>query len=556
MRNGGFTLLELSVVLVLIAVVLGGGWVTLNGYLQASRYNFTVARMDMIEKTLLDYSVANSRIPCPSDLLLTAGNANYGIEAANPGTCLSGTPAATFKSASGMVEGGVPTRTLRLPDDYLYDGWGRRLRYAVDPIYTTSSSPLPVATSCSLSPTPDASAITVKDATGASRSATAAYVLISHGMNGHGGYTSSGAITNGGSTNANELANCHCNSAGATTAAGGVQTSNAATYVQMAPTSNPASFLDSFDDIVAYKDAWQLQSTNTTLKAGSCGYVYVADTRNNRIQVYDLNGNYVRTIGSGLLSLSGEIPYFAFDSGGILYVTDPNNSDTGAVKKFSAADGAYLGNAIGNVYSNGGVATGIAIDSGNNIWVSFHYSNVVQKFTSAGTFITQIGCGAGPTPCSAGSGNTQLNTPWGIAVDKNDNLYVADSGNVAIKKYNSNGAYISKLTPSDSPSDVYVDSSGYIWVDTGETVEKYDSGYTLKQTVGSYGEGDLQYAYSYGFAIDGSGNFWIGSQYSNYVQKVDSTGSSMLFQLGCAHGHCSSGSTNTMFNEPTGIAVH
>jgi prepilin-type N-terminal cleavage/methylation domain-containing protein len=127
----GFTLLELSIVLVLIGIIIGMGLVTLTGSLQASQFNATAAKMDAIEKALLDYSIANSRIPCPSDLTQISSSATYGFEAgagvgSTPATATgactgaSMVPVANFKSASGTVEGGVPTRALQLPNEVRY----------------------------------------------------------------------------------------------------------------------------------------------------------------------------------------------------------------------------------------------------------------------------------------------------------------------------------------------------------------------------------------------------------------------------------------------------
>ncbi len=143
MSRRGFTLLELSIVLLLIGLIIGMSLVTLTGSIQASQYNVTVARMDAIEKALLNFAIANTRIPCPSDLTQLSGSATYGVEAgagsgSSPGvatgacTGASMVPVANFTSVSGAAEGGVPTRALGLPDDYIYDGWGRRFRYAVD----------------------------------------------------------------------------------------------------------------------------------------------------------------------------------------------------------------------------------------------------------------------------------------------------------------------------------------------------------------------------------------------------------------------------------------
>src|SRR5258708_6404476 len=92
----GFTLLEISVVLLLIGLVVGGGLVTMTGSIQALQYNKTVEKIDAIEKALLDFSIASKRIPCPASLTLTPDNANFGIEAVMPGTCHGGTPTANF----------------------------------------------------------------------------------------------------------------------------------------------------------------------------------------------------------------------------------------------------------------------------------------------------------------------------------------------------------------------------------------------------------------------------------------------------------------------------
>jgi prepilin-type N-terminal cleavage/methylation domain-containing protein len=77
----GFTLLELSIVLVLIGTITGMGLMTFTASTQASQYNKTVERMDAIDKALLSFVISNSRIPCPSDLTQVATSATYRLEA-------------------------------------------------------------------------------------------------------------------------------------------------------------------------------------------------------------------------------------------------------------------------------------------------------------------------------------------------------------------------------------------------------------------------------------------------------------------------------------------
>ena len=185
--------------------------------------------MHAIEKALLNFAVFNSRLPCPGDLTQNSASSTYGMESANPGSCTGGTPAATYTATSGTIEGSVPTRALQLPEDYIYDGWGHRIRYAVDPNFTAANS-LPASVTCNPAAAGDSAAITVYDGAGGTRSSAAAYALISHGANGHGAFTSSyvSSLLNANSTNTNEQTNCHCNGS----ATPGTYT---ATYVAQAP---------------------------------------------------------------------------------------------------------------------------------------------------------------------------------------------------------------------------------------------------------------------------------------------------------------------------------
>ena len=53
--------------------------------------------------------------------------------------------------------------------------------------------------------------------------------------------------------------------------------------------------------------------------------------------------------------------------------------------------------------------TGVAVDSANNLYVADQGNNRIEKFSSAGAFISQWG--------TAGAGNGEFNGPTGVAVD-------------------------------------------------------------------------------------------------------------------------------------------
>jgi prepilin-type N-terminal cleavage/methylation domain-containing protein len=243
----GFTLLELAVVLTIIAIVIGMSANMGISVIATARLAATQNKMAAIDKAMMAYRTANDRIPCPADLTLASGKANYGMEAANPGVCGGGTPAANFFATTGVAEGAVPTATLSMPGDFMYDGWGNHFRYAVD-VSMTIAGAFPDAPLNYVSCSP----IRVNDSFGNSRTTTAIYALISHGANGHGAYSSSGAVVSANSDYADELTNCHCDSTGANTGY------SLPTYVQRSNYQTPADPNGGFDDLVTYKMRWQM----------------------------------------------------------------------------------------------------------------------------------------------------------------------------------------------------------------------------------------------------------------------------------------------------------
>lgn len=586
----GFTLLELSIVLVLIAAIISGGLAILTSSLQASQYNVTVARMDKIEQTLLYFAIANGRIPCPSDLSQTVSSTTYGMEAgagagSSPGTgtgaCTGATmvPTATFTASSGTAEGGVPTRALQLSDDYMYDGWGRRFRYAADPTMTVAGA-LPFPTGlCSV---PSASAITVSDYAGAVRTTAGIYALISHGANGHGAYTSNGVMLNAGSTNTNELANCHCNSSAVSNA------SYTPTYVEQTPTLDPTTMTDNFDDIVTFKEGWQLQAQNF-LWRGSCELIYVADQGNNRVEVFNTGDVFVMGIGAGYNGVSGSIGGWgslsgqfssptgiALDSSGNIWVADNGNnrvekfSSSGSfLSQFPCASGACTPSAANGQL--GGGPSGIAIDSGGNIWVADYNNYRVEKFSSSGTFLLGIGAGyqgVGGTIGQSGAGNGQF--PCGtnnITFDNSGYVWVSDDCTNNPQQFSSSGTWMAtiatvpccmhgghaRVAPQD-PYQMAVDSSSNLWVtdNAGGDVPAYNT--TTGNSVLSGGPSSGSFVNPSGIAIDPSGNFWVSDGTNNNVQEFNASGT-YLGQIGCASGACAGGSTNGLLSGPGDIAI-
>ncbi len=253
LRLSGFTILELTIVLLIIGVVLAGGVVVTSAMLTRQQTDETEAKLETIEEALLNYRRAFKRIPCPGDIIIAPDAANFGMEAPDTGTCTGSTPAANFGPASStVVAGGLPTATLNLDDDYAVDGWGRKFLYAVDTQFTAVDAFVSI-------PISDVTtgAITVNDTNDDARTTTGAYVIVSFGPDKHGSYGRLGGTVrfDADSTNTHQLENCDCDSNAVATAFDNV-------FVQRAAGNTPGALTDSFDDIVVFKTRQLLLSAD------------------------------------------------------------------------------------------------------------------------------------------------------------------------------------------------------------------------------------------------------------------------------------------------------
>lgn len=243
--EAGFSLIELSLVVVIMAILLSMilPQATLN---QERRRNAQLLdQLNTIETALLNYRKRNGRLPCPANGALLQTAADYGIEGAPVGGCTSGSPAANFGPDSYTVGGVLPTKTLGLPD--MLDPWGRRFSYHIDQRATENS-----AFSRYRIGNPYIGELTVYNSGGGKRTERAVVVVISHGKNGHGAYLPSGARRNAGITNTEELVNCHCNSSG-------VASSYQNDFIlQPRGGTGQSGVLDSFDDMGFYLERMHL----------------------------------------------------------------------------------------------------------------------------------------------------------------------------------------------------------------------------------------------------------------------------------------------------------
>lgn len=113
----GFTLTEMAIVLLIVALLIGGLLVPMSAQMDIRNQADTQKKLAEIQEALLGYAVARGRLPCP------AVDAATGEESPlNTGNCTT-------------QEGFLPATTLGLsPTDangYALDAWNNRIRYAI-----------------------------------------------------------------------------------------------------------------------------------------------------------------------------------------------------------------------------------------------------------------------------------------------------------------------------------------------------------------------------------------------------------------------------------------
>lgn len=234
----GFSLLEMSVVLLIISTLVAGGMSITIASVEKKQEEVTRKRLEAIDNALQNMALSLDRLPCPADPSIKSDSLLFLMPDASRGTCNSG----FMYGGTPFVKGDVPVRGLGLSDDYALDGWGRRFSYYVKVLQTAHPSGF-----SSLSPSTSTTMRGRSTNTVAMASTRVVYALVSHGKNGHGATTfRSTTPLNASSTNSMELSNCSCSSSG---------TFNSFTsdiYTGPAVTNNATPTL-SFDDITIFR---------------------------------------------------------------------------------------------------------------------------------------------------------------------------------------------------------------------------------------------------------------------------------------------------------------
>ncbi len=217
----------------------------------------------------------------------------------------------------------------------------------------------------------------------------------------------------------------------------------------------------------------------------------------------------------------------AVDAQGNVYVADQLSyvvQEFSATGTFETQWGSY-GAGPGQFGPIGGLAT----DAAGNVYVVDSSHNRIEKFTAGGSFITSWGHrGSEPGEFEFGSSQNYTQPPGGGIAVAGEYVYVADSGNNRIQRFNLGGGeplawgtHGSQPGQFSYPRGVAANESEVIVSDDdNHRIEKFNTEGAFEAEAGSEGDGPAQFAFPYGVALDAAGNVYVADDSNDRVVKL------------------------------------
>jgi len=224
---------------------------------------------------------------------------------------------------------------------------------------------------------------------------------------------------------------------------------------------------------------------------------------------------------------------------------------------------------------------GIAVDASGNLFVADTSNHTIRKIAPDGTVTTYAGAPRVFGAANGAASAARFNSPFGVMVDKNNNVYVADTFNDTIRLITPAGV-VSTLAGKagvagslnktgtaatfNHPVSLAMDSLGNIYVaDTSnDLIRKIAPGAVVTTLAGSAGNAGsdngtndtARFNSPYGITVDSHDNIYVVDTLNNTVRKITLSGV-VTTPVGVA------GSTGTAdgvgdqarLNSPTGVAA-
>ncbi len=305
----------------------------------------------------------------------------------------------------------------------------------------------------------------------------------------------------------------------------------------------PASEVNSENWIGIYlpgQTPGQVDSTDWNWSPGASGTLTFASTGLDGV------GSYVAYLfyDNGYSELAGPVtftvtpstpapaPHFAGSIGqrGAGQLTDPFGVAVGTGNSIWVADRAT--SRIGQYTTTGafrgwiGSGTllhpdGVAVDKAGDVWVADTGHDRIVEFSPSGSVLRSIGL--------SGSGNGQLDDPQDLAFDSAGNVWVADQDNNRLEEFSPAGSYLAQISVA-TPDALAIDSAGNLWVSSpsyadGNAVYEFSAGGESLEYYGSTQADYGAFSNTAGIAIGPAGRIYVVNTDYGLVTVLNPDGS-------------------------------
>ncbi len=355
--------------------------------------------------------------------------------------------------------------------------------------------------------------------------------------------------------------------------------------------ADPGDFLSSAEPICSIRKVTPAGIISTVAGNGTCGYsgdggpatkaqlnfpkdvtvdsignLYIADAFNHVIRKVDTSGiitTLVNLPNERIPGIPNGVPTqpdgVAVDSAGNLFIAVRRPS---RVWKFdtSGALTTFAGNGTFGFSGDGGPAASaqlfspqdIGVDSGGNVYIADAGNSRIRKVDTSGVITTVAGNGTADYSGDGGPATQAALRPASVGVDSAGNLYIADEGNLRVRKVNPAGIITTvagtgnlRSGPDGGPPATSVeiglveglataaDGSVFLTDVSVSTIRKVAPSGTVTTVVGNgtfgfSGDGgpatSAQLGFPRGVAFNRGGNLYIADTENNRVRKVNASG--------------------------------
>jgi trimeric autotransporter adhesin len=271
----------------------------------------------------------------------------------------------------------------------------------------------------------------------------------------------------------------------------------------------------------------------STMVVDGSGDIFIADTENYVIREVS-GGNIATFAGNNTLAYSGDgglatsaalnFPGETFvDSQGDVFIAD---SDSSVIREVVAATGnieTVAGNGISGYSGDSGLATaaelnfpsGVFVDGSGDIVIADTENSVIREVAAAtGDIATVAGDG---TPGYMGDGSAatlaELNNPAAVVIDSSGNIYIADTGNSAVRVVNTGSQAITIAAVTIQPGTIQTVAGN------GTACSDPSSG------CGDNGPAtSAELNFPSGVSLDASGDIFVADTFNDAVREINSAG--------------------------------